>query len=93
MEHPEYLYNEFSDEEYVRVTRKVSTPEAAREFLEDLIGSPYDEIEISDKPMWLKRGVGLPEGMEGSIDAYDWYGPAPDGLDDSEAVAYWKTML
>lgn len=92
MSHPEYLYNETSDEEFILVTRKIASPEAALDWLREYTGSPYDEIEVSEQPVWLKAGL-LPEGMEGYCDPQEWYGIAPDGLDDPEAVAYWKTML
>lgn len=88
--HPEYLYNETNDQEHVLVTSKVDSPEAALEWIRELTGADYAEIGFHEQPVWLKPGP-PPEGMEGYCDDGEWYSPAPDGLDDPDAAAYWKT--
>lgn len=90
MEHPEYLFNETTDEEFVLVTRKVSTPAAAILWLREFTGADYDEIEVAALPVWLKPGP-PPEGMEGYCAADEWYGPA-EGVETTAAL-YWKTMV
>lgn len=91
--HPEHLFNEFNDQDFVLVTRTVNSPEAALTWLREYTGADYEEIDIGEAPIWLKRGP-VPEEYAGYYEnSEDFYLPADEGIDDPETVAYWFTEV
>lgn len=93
MIHPEYLFNEGNEEEYVLVAEETPTVEAAKAWLIDYTGGDYDEIELVG-PVYLRPSEtddDIPSGWEGYCEVGEWY--CSTDAEDPRAVAYWKTEL
>jgi hypothetical protein len=89
--HPEHLFNEFTDQNFVLHTAETDTVEKALKWLRAYTLSEFEETEMV--PVWLKPAP-VPEEMADYYpEAEVWYHECEDGIDDPDAVAYWAEVV